>query len=235
MKTLWRVIAIMAVLHVLIGIAGVAWLYSSDRLSRDRVAAVRELLKPTLAEETKQKAKLEEMQKAADAQADRLASLKGAGNGPETVAQRLAEERQKHEVTIRQLERAREDIESLRKNLQLAQQKIEQEHKVTLAEKASLEKRVTELEKQFNDAGFKKAVALYESLPAKQVKDMFLQMLTSGKTGDVVNFLEAMQPRKAGAILKEFKSSQEINQAVELTQRLRERGSELTKHLETSG
>ncbi len=68
---------------------------------------------------------------------------------------------------------------------------------------------------------------MLEQLKAKQAKSMMQQMIAAGQTEEVVDLLTAMNLRKAGSILREFKSEAEIAQANELLKHLRGRGVDL--------
>jgi hypothetical protein len=104
-----------------------------------------------------------------------------------------------------------------------------------LANREQLEQRLKDIESRLNDEGFKKTVELYETLPADQVKNMFIDLMERGKTDQVVAFIEAMAVRKAGKVLKEFEEPEDVGRAVELTERLRARGSDLVEQVENTG
>lgn len=229
MKLAWQVIALLCLVHILLAGTFAAWLVGSGRLDRQRVTATVDLFRPTIKDE--RNAEEEAAKVARDAEA-LLADVVNVTDGPASVAQRLSEERQRHEITLRQLERTKQEVQSLRENLDQRQRRMEQQQQELVAEKQSLEQRLKEVEDRYNREGFQKAVGMYESLPPKQVKQMFLSLIDQSQTDAVITYLEAMQPRKAAAVLKEFKTADEAVKAAELTERLRERGSQLTRDLE---
>lgn len=235
MKTIFKVIAVVAVVNVLAAAGVLGWLIGTHRISGQRLREVKQVFATTLEQE---KAKEEEEAKKAEqlkAQTETQARLSGL-DGSGSAAERLVEEQQRNELLLRQLERTRQDIKSLSDNLMLTRTRMEREKSELLTARTDLTARLNEMEKRLNDAGFKKAVALYESLPAKQVRAMFDDLMTRGKTEEVVAYLEAMQPRKAAGVLKEFGADAgTVARAVELTERLRARGSELVKQVEHAG
>jgi flagellar motility protein MotE (MotC chaperone) len=233
-KPLIAGIAVVCILHMLAALGIVGYLAGTDRLSRDRLMQVKDIFTPSLTDEADALKKAEQDAAQAQAIAARV-ELTSGKTSPTSASQRLAEERQKHEITLRQLERTRQEVESLRANLQQAQSRLEQRNAQLEADKKAFEQRVADLEQRHNDEGFRKALSLYESLPAKQVKQMFLTMHSQSQTDQIVSYLESMQPRKAAAILKEFKSETESQLATELTRRLRDRGSLLKPDAETAG
>ena len=230
MRTLYQVIALVCILHVLAAAGLTGWLGATGRLNRQRLAAVAAVFKPTIAEQKAQEKKAAELARQARAQAERVTAMMTG-----STAERLTSEQRQHELALRHLERTRREIESLRANLELSRQMMEKQKQAMLTEKQGVERRLQEIEKQLNDKGFKRSIELIEQLPAEQVKRMFLEMMAQKQMDQVVSYLEAMQPRKAAAVLREFGPSSEIPQVVELTERLRARGSDLVKHTEHTG
>jgi len=234
MKTFARVIALLAVIHVLAlgGLAG--WLAATDRLNRDRAEQVVEMLATTI-EQAEQQRQAEQRKHAAEqAQRNRQARIANIGEAG-SAAEQLAEQRKQNEVLLRRLERTRSEIQVLRDSLALARRRMEDQRDKLVEQKRTLEKRLETIEKQLNDDGFKRAVALYESIPPDQAKQMFLQLMEQNHTDQVVMYLEAMKPRKAAGVLREFEQGPEIARAVELTERLRARGSDLIQQVENTG
>lgn len=234
MKTLFAVISILAIVHVLAALGFVGWMVATERVDRERLEKIQSIFEKSVPEAQAEAEQQQKIDAAAGEQAARLAALQGKSAGPESITQRLAAEQQRNEITLRQIERTREEVESLQRNLRLAQQRVEQQYEQLMAEKTSLEKRLADIERQRNDEGFKKAVELYESLPAKQTKSMFMVMLRENHADQVVAYMEAMEPRKAAGVLKEFKTPDEIAKATELTERLRARGTDLIAATEDS-
>ena len=229
MKTLLHAIVVIVFVHMfaLVGLLG--WLVGTGRVNQERVDQVKAMF--ALSVEAQQKAE----EKAA-AEAEALAAAQPPDFGAiASTAEKLAEEQERNEILLRQLERTRQEIKSLNANLHLSRTRMEREREETKEIRDALEKKLADIEGQLNDEGFKKAIAMYEGLPPKQVKKMFMNMVERGKTEQVVDYLDAMQPRIAASVLKEFKSDLEVGQAVQLTEQLRTRGSDLVKQLENVG
>jgi len=238
MKTAARVIGLLCVLHVLALLGGVGWLAATERLSMDRVKEAVALFEPTTseAEAQEEEEKAEQMREDAERHADRAERAAGeAQPAPRSAAAELVDRQQNSELTLRRIERARAEIERLRGQLEAGQRKLEKQREALNEKQKAIEQRLKEIEQKKNSAGFKRAVRLYESLPEDQVKDMFMSMIDEGKTEQVVAYLEAMQARTAGKVLEEFQTPEELTQAVELTERLRQRGMDLTDELENVG
>jgi flagellar motility protein MotE (MotC chaperone) len=99
-------------------------------------------------------------------------------------------------------------------------------------DRAELEKQQKELlarqqlqQKNETDKGFQDALALYNTMPAKQVKDIFKTMDDSL----VVQFLQAMEPRTATKILKEFKTLEEQDRLAKIMEKLRQPQASVVK------
>ena len=229
MKTIVNALLIIMVVHVLAVIGFAGWMFASGRISGERVEKVQEIFAFPVAVQKKQ-----EEQAAAEAQAIADATPPDFGAIAST-AEKLAEEQERNEMLLRQLERTRQEIKSLNANLHLSRTRMERERTETQHIRDALEQKLADIEAQLNDEGFKKAIAMYEGLPPKQVKKMFMTLVEQGGSEQVVDYLDAMQPRIAAAVLKEFKTDAEVVQAVQLTEQLRSRGSKLVSQLENVG
>jgi len=234
MKNAYHALAVLAILHIVAAAGFVGWLAATNRLNRERVAEVKDTFTQTIAKEKAEEQRAKELEKKAKEEAERQAQLAGVG-GLASTAEKLAAEKQRNELILRRLERTRREIESLSTNLHLARQRMERQREKLLASRKELEQRLKAIESRLNDEGFKKTVQLYETLPADQVKSMFIDLMEKGKTDQVVAFIEAMQVRKAGKVLKEFEEPEDVGRAVELTERLRARGSDLVEQVENTG
>lgn len=227
MRTLGKVIAAMSVLHVVAALAFVGWLAGTDRLDRDRVERVKAIFAMTVAEETAEEEALALAEAEAIAVTERVAALDEKAAGVGSADERVEDDRTQHEIAMRKLEKTQSDVKALLRNLDFAQRKVEREREELQTKQALLDKRLKEIEQRANDKGFQNAIALYESLPPKQVKSMFLELIAGGDSDQVVAYMESMDPRKAGKVLQEFKSPDELKRATDLTERLRLRGSHL--------
>lgn len=239
MKAMARAIGLLCVLHVLALLGGVGWLAATGRLSEERVKKAAELFRPTVAEAKKQR-EAAKVREDAEQHADRAEQAAGAGTdedapAPQTAAEALADQRQRNELSLRRIERARAEVQRLRDQLQAGQQRLEQQQEALAEKRKAFDQRLERIEQKKNEEGFQRAVRLYESLPEDQVKNMFMSMIDEGNTEQVVAYLEAMQTRTAGKVLEAFETPEEITQAVELTERLRQRGSDLADNAEDVG
>src|SRR5690606_35920985 len=148
-------------------------------------------------------------------------------DGPKTTQDRLAEQQQRDEIAEARVLRLQRDIADLQRQLELAQTQIAKDRAQLVADRQAFEQaRQRDLELQASES-FQQAVQTYEQLKPRQVKQMFQQLLDEGKSAQVVDYLAAMQLRKSGAVLKEFKEPDEVGQATALIEALRQRGIDL--------
>lgn len=224
MKTLWNAVCIVLFINVL-ALAGLAfWLKQTQRLSGDRVRQTIELFKPTAEQE---KASKEQAAKDADEAGKKSAEhahLDAVGRGETTMSDRLREQEDRDTIEMQRLERKKRETADLQNQLEIYKAEFAKQKAELDARRKEFEEFRAREEKLKADADFQQAVQMYEKLPAKQAKEMFLTLLSEGKQPQVIDYLAAMQQRKASGVLKEFKSPDEIKVATELVQRLRERG-----------
>jgi len=235
MKSLWYGIVFLLVLHALAAIGLVAWLGASGRINRERVDKVTEVFALTLKQEEEKAAEEAKDAEKAKQNAEELARLEGASEGPVTVADRLRDDQQARELTLRKIERLKSELEALQRNLRFTRDQLSSAKKRFEEERKAFEQfRQRELGLA-KDESFKEAVRTYENLKPKQTKAIFQQMLALGKHDEVVELLVSMQLRKRAAVLDAFKEDEEVAQATDLIERLRIRGAEMTSAAPTQG
>ena len=224
MKVLWAIIVIVLVLNTLAFLGLLGWLYNTGRIDKQRIMSARQVFELTIEEEKRQGELAKELEEQSRQQALDIARLESVKDGPITLADRLLAEQQADELSVQRVQRLRRDIDDLRKQLTLAKQLLAKQHEELTAQKESFEQAVAKETKLKNDQDFQQTVKMYQQLKPKQVKQMFQQLLNQDMAGQVVEYLAAMQIRKAAAVIREFKSPAEIVQAADLLQSLRERG-----------
>ncbi len=227
MKSLWTAVALVLLINFLALAGGALWLHSSGRLSQERFAQLVAMFSPTVAEAEKTKTDEEKKKKQADADALEAARLQRVAEGPNELAARIAEDQEKDEVAMQRYERLKRDIADLQRTNELARRLLAEERTKLETERKAFQMALDTEQKKRNDEDFKQAVKMYEQLKAKQAKEMFQQLLANNNSDQVLDYLAAMQLRKAAAVLKEFKTPAEVTQATDIVQRLRQRGVNL--------
>jgi hypothetical protein len=223
-RSLFAAILLLVTVHVLAAVGLVGWLRYSGRLDRQRVRQVIAIFTPTIAQE---QARLEQQEQ--DTQGSRtaelrLAELEEIGRGPRTVGDRLTADQQQRELAMRKMERLEDDIRALTRNLELTRKSVATEREALDMDRKAFDEFRQEEQARRQSENFQAAVRTYQSLKPKQAKAMLQVLLTTGRQGDVVDYLAAMQLRSRTAILNEFRGDVEAAQAAMLVQQLRDRG-----------
>ena len=230
MRLIARILAMLCVIHVLALLALAVWLVATERMTPDRWQIVVEVFSRTAEQERLDLEQAQTVEQDAAAIAEQAVPTPSISAAEQIETARLADARQRRLADL-----ARQEIQTLQQNLRVAMARFEEQKKQFDLERAEFDQRLAAAAKQADDEGFKKTVRLYESLPADQVKQMFLTMIQQNQTDQVVEYLRSMQPRAAANVLRAFEAPQEVQHAVDLTQRLRRIGSDSLKPAENLG
>ncbi|MFW6336495.1 MAG: hypothetical protein ACOC3G_05145 [Phycisphaeraceae bacterium] len=226
MRTIFTVVSLIVILHVLAAVGFIAWLECSGRLNQERIDAVIELFEPTIAEAEKREAEAGEAERAADAVAGEAMRMEAVADGPKTLQERLAEQREAEELAEQRHQRLLREKQVLRDQLGRIRNRITEMREELAREREAFEQMVERQKEMRGDEDFQQAVQLLESIKPDQAKQMMQQLLAQGETELVVEYLAAMQVRIAAKVLGSFETPAEIAQATELVERLRVRGIE---------
>jgi hypothetical protein len=213
MKKIFSALALVLAVNFLAEVGGIAYLFKEGKLDREKVTAIKQIVFPPPATQPTTQAvefvaspptlKLEEL----------LAQY--AGRPP---AEQLEHIRASFDSQTTQLERSVREFQSLKQQVEDAQRKVEKDRAAMEARAKALDAREKQAEKLAGDKGFQDALAMYQSMPSKQVKTVFMGL----DDATVVQFLQAMEPRAAAKITKEFKSAEEAQRLAKLLERLRQ-------------
>ncbi len=218
MKTLWNIISFMAVVHLLALLIFIGWLWQSQRLNRDRIQQVREMLAVTIPEAA---AIVEtEAQAQATVQAEQLeeANKHRWGFSSAEIINSYASIQAQELQAVR---RVKSEVEALQFQLDQQTRAINaRQSRLDARDEAWKEANAAEVARK-SDEQFQKTVKLYESAKPKLAKARLLNLYEGGDLEQVVAYLNAMNPRASKKILDEFKSDQENAMAAKLLEALR--------------
>ena len=217
MKTLWNAVSFLFVVNGLAAALFVGWLVMTDRLDMDRVYEIRDILATTIRKEALENARRAEAEAAHAAAA--LERARRENPLPPSMHQ-ISYSDQIEQIQRDRLRRADDDLARLRREIQLEQAELARERAAFEAERGAWHEVRDAIAAQVGDAQFQQVVSLLEGLPAKQAKEMFLNMIEAGAMDRAVSFLSAMKSYAAAKVLREFKSEAEQEVATELLQRL---------------
>jgi flagellar motility protein MotE (MotC chaperone) len=212
-KKLFNVLVLALALNVLVLAGGVGWLRHSGHLDATRAKAIKAILfppttQPGVAEGTESQPTTRPMQ--------RLEALLAREAGKSGIEQ-VQDIQNSVDEQSAELERSRRELDSLRTQVELARQDVERRQEAIDARGQELAAREQEAQRLAADKGFQDSLALYEAMPAAKVKQIFLGL----DDDTIVNYLQAMQPRTAAKILKEFKSPDETARIQKVLEKMR--------------
>ena len=221
MKTAWNITSFLAVVNLLAVLMCAGWLWQSGRLDQQRIAAVRELLSTTVADEL-QHEKEQEAEQAAEER--RQADERRRSGWPLAGGELIARMDRFEDHAALMLRRVQNENEKLMSQLDAREQAIISREKELEARQQQWVKSIQDDADRREDKQFLKAVRILESLPAKQARQAIQQLVETGKTEQAVAYLNAMNARSASKIVREFKTDADIALATDLLEKLRNFG-----------
>ena len=223
MRSLFTAFILVLVINLLALGALAGWLGASGRLSKDRLQAAVEVFNHTSAEEARLAEEAEKAEREAQALAERALRMEQVAGGPVTPEARLESIQVVDDKTRALLERQKVEAEALKRQLDAQQRYIEQKISELDAKQQAFDQAIASRIEQMQNEDFREAIAMLEGIPPKQAKQVIQEWLTAGDQQQVVDYLSAMEERKAAKVLKEFKLPNEVAQAAVLIEKLRQR------------
>jgi hypothetical protein len=222
-KSLIAAIGVVAVAHLL-ALAGVGgWLYSTGRLSPERVETVRDLFQEPVAIV---QARMEREEAQAEAEAASLAEQMGPPGPPVSAAESLALRLEVSELDTQRIERLRREVQDLQRSLRAERRLLEQERAGFDQERTRFEQMRERLKEIEGGEQFRKALASMEGMKADDARLTLQALLDDGDMEQAVSYLNAMQDRTRTKIIAAFVGNEQPELAAELLEALRVRGLE---------
>jgi hypothetical protein len=216
MKKLLSVFAWTLALNFLAVIAGVAWLYSAHKLDRDKVQQIKDLV---FAPAT-QPAATQPTAEARDATTQptlRLEEMMAKVSG-RSASEQVEFMQSTFNAHMALLDRRFQDLQNQRRTLDQAKNQIDKEREKLTAEQKALAAAREEQAKLLADKGFEDTLNLYNTMPARQVKSVFMTMTDE----TMIQYLRVMEPRTATKIMKEFKTPAETERIGKVMEKMRQ-------------
>ncbi len=223
MRTLFTAFILVLVINTLALGALAGWLGATGRLNKDRVRDAVAVFNHTIDEQAKLAEEAEQAELEAQEMVERDLRMQQVAGGPLTPEARLQSIQVVDEKQRALLERQKVEAEALRRQLNSQQRLIEQKIAELDTKQQAFETAIATKIEAMQDQDFKEAIAMLEGIPPKQAKQVIQQWLTGGAQEQVVDYLSAMEERKAAKVLKEFKLPNEVAQAATLIEKLRQR------------
>jgi flagellar motility protein MotE (MotC chaperone) len=214
-KTLVAVLIATLAINFLALAGGVGWLWQSGHLNRDRVKAIQVVLFPPPAEPTTQPAVVVAPPPTASS---RLEELLAKRIGARSAAEQVEFLQQTFDAQMGQLDQRERQLQDLQRLVSVAQAQLQTDRAKLEADQQKVTDQQQQADRLASDQGFQDSLNLYNSMPPKQVKEVFLAM----DDNTVVEYLRAMQPRTAAKVIKEFKTPEELDRVHRLMDRMRD-------------
>ena len=213
MKRLWNILVLTLALNFVLLAAVVGYIHQTAHVNHGKIQAIKDVLfppEPVTAPPTTQPV-------ATTQPTLRLEELlaRSAGRPP---AEQLEFIRQSFDSQMAQLDRAHRALLDLQRQVKLAQDKLAADRAALEQEKTTVASQKSDAERLAADKGFQDSLALYQTMPPKQVKTLFM-----GMDDPTVNrFLQSMEPRVAAKITKEFKAPDEVERLKRIMETMRQ-------------
>jgi len=222
MRTLWNLVSILAVTHLLAISMFVGWLWLSGRLDAQRVQTLRELFAQTI-----EQRQVAEAEQAAQQQAEQREAREQARaeDPPYPSAQQVRLLSRVEEREQQSLRRLQEEKRQLMEQLENVREKLREREEQFAAARRAWDESTKDAQQRKVDEQFAQALEQLELIPPKQAKAVLENLAATGNTKQAVSYIDAMNPRAAAKILREFKAADETQLATKLLERLRTFGT----------
>jgi hypothetical protein len=221
MKSIWNTLSFLAVVNLFAMVIVTAWLWQSGRLTRERAQDIRSMLSTTATQAAGEADRL-----ATEAEAARLLEEAEAAreHPPADSATQITQISMVHQQMVDARRRLDDERRMLTQHIDQATAEMESQSQALHRERtASSGDRATDAQKR-GEEQFLRAVRQLEQVPAKQAKKILETLVTGKNVDQAVAYLDAMNPRAAAKVLREFKAEGDIPLATNLLERLRTRG-----------
>jgi hypothetical protein len=218
MRALWNFVSFLAVVNLLALLIVLAWMWQSGRMTRERLHDIRDVLSMP-----ERQASAAAARTVSEAESQRLREVeeRRRAHPPSdsaTQVQQIAFVQQQRDQAARRLD---DERRMLAAQLQQATARMEANIAAFEQRRSSFHSSQQNDRQRKIDEQFLQAVKQLEQLPAKQAKGVLEQLLADKNVDQAVAYLDAMSPRAAAKVLREFKSGPDLVLATELLERLR--------------
>lgn len=214
MKKLLSILVLTLALNFLAAVGGIAYLFQTGALSRDKVTAIKAVVFPATTQ-----AAAEEKKDTPDATTQptiKLEELLASASG-RPAGEQVEFMQRRFDALMAQLDRRQRELAAQEETIAKAKSALSDDRTRLAAQQKRLDDREQVALKQAADKGFQDTMALYDSLQPRQVKDIFQKL----DDETAMKYLRAMEPARAGKILKEFKTPPETERVQKLMEMIR--------------
>ena len=134
------------------------------------------------------------------------------------VGERMAGVQQAEDMQAAQLDLQRRQLRDIQAQVAMAQSQATTDRDAVVKDRQAYTAQQNRLAALSADKGFQDSLDLYRTLPAHQVKEIF----TTLPDETVQRYLQAMDARQAGKIMKEYKSPEDTARLERVLERIRQ-------------
>jgi hypothetical protein len=215
MKKLFTVIMLTLAVNFLAVAGGVGYLVQQKKLNQESIAKIKEVLFPKPAAEvpatqpvaidptTQPTLRLEEL----------LAKRSG-----QSATEQVQFIQQTFDSQMAVMDRRQRELADQQATIAKAKEQLAKDRQDLERQKGDLSDKQAQATKLADDKGFQDSLALYNAMPGKQVKTIFLTLDDT----TIQQYLQAMGPRSAGRVVKEFKTPDETARIQKVLERMRQ-------------
>jgi hypothetical protein len=212
-KKIFTIIMLTLAMNFLALAGSVGWLARSGHLDKAKIKQIKEIVFPPPAPAEQKTTVAEEAATRPTVQLDELlAKMSGR-----TAIEQVDTLQQTFDAQMLLLDRRQREQADLQRQVDLANQKLAADRAAFEKERQQLSDQEDESARLAADKGFQDSLALYIAMPPKQVKEIFMTL----DAATVQHYLEAMEPRAAAKIIREFKTPDETNFIQGVLERMR--------------
>jgi hypothetical protein len=213
-KKLFNLIVLTLALNFLALAGGIGWMVKSGRLDKAKALEVKKMLFEKPVAEVKVEAATKPDPTTQPSM--RLDELLAKASGRSAVAQ-VELIHQAFDAEGAQMDRRQRELIDLQRQVDLAKEQLAIDRGKLTKEQQSLSTNQQQQTKLASDKGFQDSLALYTSIPAVQVKKIFMTLDDAA----VQQYLQTMEPKQAAKIIKEFKSPDELIRIQRILEKMR--------------
>jgi hypothetical protein len=213
MKRLLNVLVLALAVNFVVVAGAAGWLLQSRRIDRQKLLAIKAIVFPAPAAPTTRPIsddapttqpmiKLEEL----------LVSATGR-----TASDEVDSIRHAFDTQMAQLDRRQRELSDLQAQVELAKSQLSRDRAALDADKKQFDEQAANAARLAGDKGFQDSLQRYQAMQAKQVKQIFMAL----DDRSIMDYLQAMEPRTAARIIKEFKSPEELDRIRKVLEQMR--------------
>ena len=225
MKKIISVFALLLAVNFLIAAGGVGWLFQSGHLDKQRVAAIKALVFPPPAPPAPPATQPDAVDANKPAPLLALDDLLDRQTKSQGADKQLAAIQSAFDARMAQLDQRQQQIADLGRLVDAAQAKNLRDRQQLDADRQQLEADKQEAQRLASDQGFQDTLELYNTMSPKQVKAIFM----NDDDATIGRYIQAMEPRTAASIIKEFKTPAEMSRIQTVLDRIRGGASPTTQ------